>query len=145
MTVADVVGRVESNNNPGAIRFEPEVYEKGSFNDDTIATIVSANNCSVHTARMIYSTSWGEFQIMGHELYTTCGFRKSLLYYLTSMPEQVASLDAYLMHTPLRTKVTALGPATVFNSLGIRALFAREYNGPGDVGEYAEKIRDAMQ
>jgi len=70
----DLIGWIESKNDFKAFRFEPVVYARLSrFTDDSrpllLQRIVNANNCSFGTARMIYSTSWGAYQIMGFNLY----------------------------------------------------------------------------
>jgi hypothetical protein len=69
-----IIRRDESNDNPFALRFERKVFNNVT-NDGKItpvlARIMEIHHCSGDTARMIYSTSWGAFQIMGFNLYNS--------------------------------------------------------------------------
>lgn len=69
--LAAIISRVESANNPMAQRFERKIFnritDQGSTN--TLSAIQKANVVSSDTGRVIYSTSWGLYQIMGFNLY----------------------------------------------------------------------------
>lgn len=62
---------VESSNNQWATRFEPTVYQRITNQGYTplLTTIQKVNGCSGGTARQIYSTSYGKYQMMGFNLY----------------------------------------------------------------------------
>ena len=64
-----IIAYVESNNNQYAMRFEEAVYFSKNINTKIIQLIQEYNRCSKNTARMIYATSWGKYQIMGYSLY----------------------------------------------------------------------------
>lgn len=65
LTLADVVARVESNNNKYAMRFEP-AWKVGQ---SMINQVASLNKCDTATAQIVCKTSFGAYQIMGSNLY----------------------------------------------------------------------------
>lgn len=69
-----IIRRDESNDNPFAMRFERRTFNNVT-NDGRItpvlARIMTIHHCSQDTARVIYSTSWGAFQLMGFNLYNS--------------------------------------------------------------------------
>lgn len=69
--LADLIAGVESNHDLYAIRFEPKVYMRIATQSPSgaILRIAKINQCSLSTARMIYSTSWGAWQLMGFNWY----------------------------------------------------------------------------
>jgi hypothetical protein len=77
ISICELIGEIESGRNFGAIRFEPNVYNK--FADAAYAAhpavkkivnnIVECNRCSLRTAYMIFSSSWGAYQLMGFNMY----------------------------------------------------------------------------
>src|SRR5574337_403618 len=70
ISLAEVIARVESNDDSRALRFEPGVFSNSlAARHEILERIMLANACNRNTARMIYATSWGRFQIMGFNLY----------------------------------------------------------------------------
>lgn len=75
IALADVIGYVETKNDPHGYRFEPVIYQKlsaGQYNQATIdilATIAKIHNCSHATAECIFSCSFGATQILAENLY----------------------------------------------------------------------------
>lgn len=68
--LARLIAQIESDHNLSAIRFEPKTYAKvESSTGSLILSIAKINRCSLPTARMIYSTSWGAYQLMGFNWY----------------------------------------------------------------------------
>lgn len=72
LALAHLIAQVESNDDPYAIRFEPKTYLRLSSAQITtpLLTIAKINHCSLPTARMIYSTSFGAWQLMGFNWYS---------------------------------------------------------------------------
>lgn len=142
LTLADVVARVESNNNPSAIRFERSTFERleGSADhrvQELVFTIAKANSCSHATAAMIAATSWGRFQIMGETLYGICRFTASIASFLCGV-SQAACFDAFLVHYDIFA-------ADVLFDRAERRRFATIYNGPGDVDDYLSRMDTAIR
>lgn len=145
-TVADVIGSIESTNNPGALRFEFATYEKAPFYGAIIDSIKECNLCNVATARMIYATSWGEFQIMGLNLYDPrmCAYRNSVARYMVQSGDQFVTFNSFLFRMPLGVKLKSDSPASLFSDPNLRVQFARLYNGPGNFQEYADRIKGEL-
>lgn len=146
-TIADVIGAIESSHNPAALRFEPLTYENAPHVSDALKSIKECNLCSLDTARMIYSTSWGEFQIMGCDLYDpqVCGYRNNIARYLVQSNDQFVTLDSFLFRMGLSVKLKSTSPASLFSDPNLRAQFARLYNGARNFRAYADKIKMVIQ
>lgn len=73
MILADVIARVESNNNQYAVRFESGVFERltTNLNDylPMLGWIERVHSCSQATAIALASMSWGKYQMMGENLW----------------------------------------------------------------------------
>jgi hypothetical protein len=143
--LAQVIALVESANHPYALRFEPAVFAyitqeiHDNITDNHLSQIVasreavshefliehiaSANICTHPTAEVIYSSSFGLYQIMGLALYSQ-GYDNSIGYYLGSRLEQDASFARYLNARKLPTSWPALKA-----SIGDLEHFALRYNG----------------
>jgi hypothetical protein len=72
--LGQIIMHVESSGFSGALRFEPKVYDgiksvETGPEFDTIAKIARLNICNIDTARILYATSFGLYQIMGYNLY----------------------------------------------------------------------------
>lgn len=142
-TIADVIGDIESSHNPAALRFEPLTYENAPHVNDALKSIKECNLCSLDTARMIYSTSWGEFQIMGRNLYNpqVCGYRNNIARYLVQSNDQFITFDSFLFRMGLSIKLKGSSPASLFSDPNLRIQFARLYNGPKNFLTYAGEIK----
>jgi hypothetical protein len=71
-TLGTIIAWIESNDDTQALRFEPTVYQRihaDLFADKIIANIRRIHQCTYETAAVIYSTSYGKYQIMGNALY----------------------------------------------------------------------------
>lgn len=145
-TIADVIGAIESSHNPAELRFEPLTYENAPHVSDALKSIKECNLCSIETARMIYSTSWGEFQIMGEDLYNprVCAYRNNIARYLVQSNDQFVTLDSFLFRMGLSIKLKSTSPATLFSDPNLRVQFARLYNGPENFQAYADKIKAVL-
>lgn len=71
LALAHLIAQVESNDDPYAIRLEPKTYLRltNAQTGTPLLTIAKINRCSLPTARMIYSTSFGAWQVMGFNWY----------------------------------------------------------------------------
>jgi len=84
-----LIGLVESGLTPHAIRFEEHLYRKYKEKHVKVSAIATVNGfCSVDTAYMIASTSWGMFQILGWNLYYKCNLNVPIGEYLNSVSLQ---------------------------------------------------------
>lgn len=132
LTMAEVVAWIESRNNAGAMRFEPATYNKfagdvAKLNKavrDILARIQIVNRCSVHTAAMIYSTSWGAFQMMGFNVYADDG-AVPISEYLASPRIQAADFVAFLKRSGLQD----FTPGKLAKDQSARYKFSTKYNG----------------
>lgn len=142
-TVADVIGGIESDHNPAELRFEYLAYERAPVAGMIIDAIKECNLCSIATARMIYATSWGEFQIMGENLYDprVCAYRNNIARYLVQSGDQVVTFNSFLFRMPLGVRLKSDSPASLFSDPNLRMQFARLYNGPENFQAYADKIK----
>lgn len=90
--IEKVIAGVESNFDKYAMRFEEKVYFRFSKNTGLIKDAIKQikNTCQVSnkTAIMIASTSWGLYQIMGYNLYTTCNLTSHIIDFLNSEEKQ---------------------------------------------------------
>jgi hypothetical protein len=66
--LASVIAQIESSGRPGAFRFEPGAFD-GHVTNETELVIARLNFCDDASARIIYASSFGLFQIMGFNLY----------------------------------------------------------------------------
>lgn len=138
-TLADVIARVEADAFLEAIRFEPYVYANHYFTGAMIAQCRAANHCNIATARVLLSMSYGEFQIMGFNLYdaATCNYKLAIGDYLTSKLAQCKALQAFLESDHIAYSAQEMLDPNK------RQHFAEKYNGPGNVAEYSAKILTA--
>lgn len=137
-----LIGRVETANDSHQLRFEPTVFAKvntpGTYSDRAhaiVALIQKANACSLGTARMIFSTSWGEVQMMGFNIYGACGFKGRVVDFLTDPLQadgrrevQVSAFHAFLKSEGLADCT----PEVLAGNAPLRLHFAIKYNGSID-------------
>ncbi len=99
-----VIGQIESSNFRFAMRFEPAIHEQVStgargndnFIDNIIQKIMAYNYCDEITAEVIYSTSYGLYQIMGFNLYSDLNIAASVGYYMASAGIQQTTFEQFL-------------------------------------------------
>ncbi len=141
--LARIIRHVESSDNPYALRFEPATYENlGVLSNAEIALldkIAKYNACDFVTAKVIYSTSFGYYQLMGFNIYGLgCG--DNIFEFCANDFLQVDIfndfLDSRAINVPwstLKTNITELHR------------FAEAYNGPGDPQAYAARMLQVAQ
>lgn len=146
IVLRDIIALVESNDNTCAIRFEPTIYAKSDTMPVRILNaILDANKCSQKTAQMIYSTSWGRYQIMGFNLYGLLAWKKSIVEYLVDpFTTQDISFDDFTAEIR-RSTGEASWDGTRFTNVAAQQSFARWYNGPGNVPAYMGRMNEAAE
>jgi hypothetical protein len=132
LTLADLIAQVESNGNPLAVRFESDHNPATHF----IVAMMQSAACSYNTAKILCSMSWGKFQIMGDEL-MSLGLTVSPLALVHDDDMQVDFFNRYCLSDHL-----TLTLADILTDASKRQLFARLYNGPGNVGAYVLRIEE---
>lgn len=142
-TIADVIAIVESSNNQKAIRFEPLTYNNNVNKVNNIITIIqNANKCSLGTARMIYCSSFGKYQIMGFNLYNpaSCALGINIVDYLNSSSLQDSTFYSFLKSAHLDPNIYT--PQAMANNPNLQVQFGNVYNGNGTA--YAVGIKNAL-
>jgi hypothetical protein len=90
--ITDVIKAVESSNNQYALRFEEKMYFHHKALKTKLSNVIKRvkmlNNCSLETALMIMSTSWGFYQILGVNLYSICSYDKDIMSFLQNADHQ---------------------------------------------------------
>lgn len=144
VTLGDVIAWVESRNDCSALRFEPTTWEKLSEgrnrNELAILALTRAHNaCSHGTADMIYSTSWGKYQIMGFNLYgPECALQTGVMAFCVDDAAQ----DAAFAKLIAAMRLSDMTPPTLADSPDARAHFARVWNGST---AYVEPLVEALR
>ena len=144
--ISDITSLIESSHNPDAIRFEPSVYDhltKGpGLNNpakkEIVETIIKVHGCSLETACMIFSTSFGLFQIMGENIYSVCDYKRSIGWFFSDNEAQEECFLAFL-------KSIGFPDGPDFDDSNNLAKYALHYNGPGDIQAYCKKLLETYQ
>lgn len=128
--LAKLIRLTESNNNYFAMRYEPAHNPR----IDLVIRMRDAAQCSVQTAKMMCMCSWGAYQIMGDNL-IDLGLASSPALLLASPSAQ----DGYFYKFIAADHIT-LTLTDIVTDESKRKLFARLYNGPGNVDAYAARL-----
>lgn len=147
MTVdlAAVVRQVETGDNPRRRRFEPGVYawEMDIYNREGIVKNIAAINlCSLATAHVMFSESYGAYQMMGFNLWgwPTPLIKVDELAFRTDRDLQDrAFLDFITEHRINYQLEEMLGDNSKL------AHFVTVWNGPQNLTSYMSKLRAAAQ
>ena len=135
--LAEAIARIESSCCDSALRFEP-AYSPSPAAFDALDKICTWSSATKHFA---LASSWGRYQIMGDNLYDTCGVTLDPIAYCADRVAQDAAFYEFLKADGLET----LTAAQLASSLALRVRFARSYNGPGNVDAYALSIAQSLQ
>jgi hypothetical protein len=138
--LADVIGYVETKNNPFGYRFEPLLYQKLSAPSkaaqDILATIQHIHQCSLNSAKAIFSSSYGSTQILAENLYDPAvGLKVPVWAYMNDAILQAATFSDFVKWKQLDYRATDLLQPT------LREHFAIMYNGSP---AYAELIAQSL-
>src|SRR5579883_2186429 len=97
--LALIISQVESSQLPYSLRFEPRTFaDIAALSAPVIKTlelISRCNNCDFQTAKVIYSTSWGLYQLMGFNIYES-GYSGSIARFLNDTGAQLELFTAFL-------------------------------------------------
>ena len=140
--LARIIRQVESSNKISALRFEPVVFSGLSMSDsekNLISRIAAVNTCSFNTARVIFSSSYGLYQIMGFNIYSL-GYTDTIWEFWHSESDQNQCFAEFL----IRNRIN-LTWAELKQDRAKLLAFARVYNGPGDQVAYADAMTRAAQ
>lgn len=130
LTIANVLSEIESSHNPRALRFEPGEFQLIP-NHGIIDRIAQCNICNSTTARIIYSMSWGYYQIMGFNLYDdVMQYDKDVITF--------CSTDSGLQQLYLSRFLSSIGypDGPDFDIPSDLLEFATRYNGPENPDSY---------
>jgi hypothetical protein len=134
--LATLIGYIESSGNMQAFRFEPATYA-GNPQNSIIQSIQSIHSCSLSSANVIYSSSWGAQQIMGFNLYGPgFDYDRTVFNFLYSQDDQTSAFEWFVTSKNINFAVADLAsnPAS-------RDTFALTYNGSA---VYAQSIVNAL-
>lgn len=147
VSLSDVIAWIESRGNPRAIRFEPLVFSRLTTGAMTpahaaiVARIVKIHACSIPTAQVIYSTSWGLYQLMGFNLYAddsvNCTAMNVVSFCETPL-EQTRVFNEFVSREAIDYTPQHLAQEFVW-----RERFAAIYN--GDTQDYTVEIVASLQ
>ena len=145
--LSDIIAWIESRGNPHALRFEPLVFQHlttgamTSAHAAIVARIQKIHACSVPTAQVIYSTSYGLYQLMGFNLYADDSVNCTdldVVSFCTSPQEQTRIFGAFVSRETI-----AYTPEVLAQFETERETFARVYN--GDEQAYSAEIVASLQ
>jgi hypothetical protein len=146
-----VVALVESGNNPEAFRFEPTVFAHEKLTDDhspeaaakLILDTEKLHECSPDSARVILSSSWGKYQLMGFNLWPL-GYMGTIWEFLSKPADQDLMFEEFVLEGGFYQ--SELDDAGWLLTAETRALsFARFYNGLGNPQAYLEKLQAGLK
>jgi hypothetical protein len=134
-----IIQRIESSGGPldnFALRFEPRVYS-GAKDGNTLTRISARNHCTFETARVLYSMSFGAFQMMGFNLYGFLNIQIPIGEYLsrTTIQDQTFAEFCFKKH------IAYTGVELRYDSQK-RSHFADVYNGNAE--KYSLAISQAI-
>lgn len=141
--LADVIARIESSGNKFAMRFEPVVFSNLCNGPMTplhariVSTIQGVHRCNVKTAQVIYSTSWGLYQLMGFNLYDAEPLTVPVQQFCDDENLQRARFNAFVSRETIN-----FSPLDLAESATRRNEFAQTYNGSLT---YAAAIVESLQ
>lgn len=136
MTLIEAIARVESNQNPCAMRFEPDLYSRyPAWAASEEALIRRLNECDADTARAIACTSWGSYQLLGVNVYAM-GYNASIMRYST-MAQGVQA-----RRFVIRCEANPDADMSKLSEIDL-VQFATHWNGPGNPQAYAAALRKA--
>lgn len=133
--IAELIALVESNNNQYAMRYEP-MY---SVQSGAVSVYAKDNNVSLATAHICLCSSWGLYQIMGANLFAY-GLTSNMLQYCNSIPLQNMYFQKFLTKNNLNN-LTSDYQSFVSDDSKL-AEFARVYNGPSNIDDYVNRMKE---
>lgn len=136
-TLAAIIRAVESNANYGAVRFEPGIYADSIYPPEAMDKCALLNRCTMQTAKVLCSMSFGAYQIMGFNLYGSLAITTNVAQFFESESYQDVIFSKFLLQkninyswNEMKTDATKM------------AQFAKVYNGSTT---YAQTMMAAAQ
>lgn len=142
-SLAGIIAKIESGDNPRRIRFESQIYTEGLKSPAWLALvrrIAALNGCSDDTARMIACTSWGVHQILGENLYDVCRVTTDIFTFVASPEAQLAAFLRFIERRGIDFTIEEL----LADPLKQRA-FVAVYNGPGNIDGYWSRMKQQIE
>ena len=148
VSLASVVAETESANNLNAYRFEPATYAVFKSVDDQTKSPTGAlirhtetlHQCSPDSARVILSSSWGKYQIMGENIWSL-GYPGTIWKFMMDDAGQSATFEAFCLRIGVSAQDQADCSWLLDDTKGL--VFARWYNGPGSPDVYLARLRQS--
>ena len=137
-----IIMKVESNGNSQAIRFEPQTYLNFAPNANELSLIDAigrCNACDFNTARVIFSTSFGRYQLMGFNIYSL-GYSETIFDFVNDVAAQNSIFAKFLRQNGIDETWDTLksDPEKLLK-------FASVYNGPGNPQAYVTAMQNAAK
>jgi hypothetical protein len=135
-----IIRQVESGNRSDAIRFEPTVFSGWageSSEQGFVQRIADINHCDFDTAKVLFSTSFGLYQLMGFNIYSL-GFVRPIVEFWSDHTLQ----DIYFHKFLIKNNIN-IPWSTLKSNPELLAHFASVYNGPGGRVTYAAAMTRA--
>lgn len=127
--LARIIAEIESSNEICAVRFEPGTFYAAQR--PSILSLICADNfCDTKTAQVLYSSSFGLYQIMGFNLYDTLGYRGNILKFWSDSELQLEFFGRFLS-----VKNINYNWETLKTNPALLSRFAQIYN--GDASAYS--------
>ncbi len=130
--LAKVIASIESSNNPRALRFEPAVFRditSRALIDPIENEIMSLHECDHDTASVIYSTSFGLFQIMGFNIWGDLDYNKTFFDFVSDETAQYNMFEKFLTENQI-----AFDLSDLLNNKDNLDRFSTVYNGSVSYG-----------
>lgn len=137
--VAKVSAYIESGNKSSAMRFERTVYARtvNGPTNGTVINILARNQCSRDTSLVLYSMSFGAYQIMGFNLYgKDLNYQNTIAEFLNNPSDQLSIYFKFLDWKDINYTLDELKNEPVKMDT-----FALKYNGST---AYAAKVAKAI-
>jgi hypothetical protein len=144
MDLKGLIAYIESRGNQYALRFEPAVYAQlvrqpvPSPRNHVLMDVLTIHTCTAATASILYSMSFGRYQIMGYNVYgPVIQYHQRIFDFLDDTDAQDNAFDLFVQHMGVNYTVDQLR-----GSIDTRHHFAQIYN--GNANAYNVAIENAL-
>lgn len=133
-----IIARIESRGNYSAIRFERRVFNAitNAGGNKITDRIRSIHSCSQDTAKVLYSMSFGAYQIMGFNIWGILEYSHKYIDFINDKSAQNNCFQSFLLQ-----KAIAFSPEEMARDPDKALKFAIRYNGSPN---YATLIKNAL-
>lgn len=143
--LAAIVAHVESNDRLDALRYEPGFAANLSLQHPVVKSIALVNLCTLETARVIASSSWGKYQVLGCNVYDL-GYTETIADFWQSAGDQDRVFAAFLEKHAIAYSWEELVEDMRDHKDGELSKawkFVTTYNGPGGWPVYWQRMLQA--